>query len=34
MELIDKREFAVVALDKNAEMFVLHVATLSATFTI
>ena len=29
VELIDKREFAAATLDKNAEMFVIYVATLS-----
>ena len=29
IELIDKREFAAVAIDKNAKTFVVHVASLS-----
>ncbi len=31
VELINKREFAKAALDKNSEIFVMHVATLEAT---
>ena len=30
VELIDKREFAKVALDESSEIFVVHVATLEA----
>ncbi len=31
VRLIDKREFAKVALDENSEIFVVHIATLEAT---
>lgn len=31
VELIDKREFTIVALDKNSEIFMIHVAILEAT---
>ncbi len=31
IELIDKREFARAALDKNSETFIIHVSTLEAT---
>ena len=34
VELIDKREFAAAGLDKNAETFMVYVATLLATPTI
>lgn len=34
MELIDKREFAAAGLDKNIEIFVIYVATLSTTLII
>ncbi len=33
VKLIDKREFARVALDKNLETFVIHVSALAATTT-
>lgn len=31
VESIDKREFAKVALDKNPETFIIHIAALKAT---
>lgn len=31
VELINKREFAIAALDKNIEIFMIYIATLSAT---
>ncbi len=34
VELIDKREFAKMALDQNCKTFVVHVATLEATRSI
>lgn len=33
VELIERREFATAALDKNVETFVVHIATLSTTPT-
>lgn len=33
IELIDKREFAAVALDENAKTFMIYVATLLTTLT-
>lgn len=34
MELNNKKEFALAVLDENAETFMIHVATLSATLAI
>ena len=31
INLINKRKFTTVAIDKNAEIFVIHIVTLSAT---
>lgn len=34
VKLIDKREFTIAALNKNAKIFVMYIATLSRTSTL